>query len=96
MLCIVRVMVHPTNHIWRISNLCCALSVSWFTLRTIFSKLVIYTVILLNLYGISIDTRFYPFYRTWFTLRNLSLVWGSLRLAQNMIMLVARWPIEAS
>ena len=31
---------------WIVSNLCCELSVSWFTLRTIFSKLVIYTVIL--------------------------------------------------
>ena len=37
-------MVHPMNHIWRISNLHCALS-----------------VILLNLYGISIDNCFYPF-----------------------------------
>ena len=56
-------MVHPTNHIWRISNRHYALSVSWFTLRTIFSELVIYAVILsLNLYGISIDNRFYPFF----------------------------------
>ena len=43
MLCIVRVMVHPTNHIWRISNRHCALSVSWFTLQTIFGGLVIDT-----------------------------------------------------
>ena len=40
-LCIVHVMVHPPNHIWRISNLCCALSVSWFTLRAIFGRSVI-------------------------------------------------------
>ena len=43
-LCIVRVMVHPTNHIWRISNLCCALSVSWFTLQTIFGGSIIFVV----------------------------------------------------
>ena len=70
------------NHIWKISNPRHALSVSWFTLRTIFRGSVIYTVhcpchgspnephcnlhcdssvILLNLYGISINTRFYPF-----------------------------------
>ena len=59
-------MVHPTNHIWRIGNLHCALSVSWFTLRTIFNKIsnlhCDYSVILFNLYGISIDTRFYPFF----------------------------------
>ena len=41
------VMVHPMNHIWRISNWHCALSMSWFILWTIFSKLVIYIVILL-------------------------------------------------
>ena len=56
-------MVHPMNHIWRISNLHCALSMLWFTLRTIFSELVIYAVnflhvISLNLYGISINYHF--------------------------------------
>ena len=47
MLCIVHVMVHPTNHInfsKLYSNLHCDSS-----------------VILLNLYGISIDTRFYSY-----------------------------------
>ena len=38
---------HQSRGCWIISNLCCALSVWWFTLRTIFSKLVIYTIILL-------------------------------------------------
>ena len=62
MLCIIRVMVHPTNHIWRISNRHCALSVLWFTLRTIFSELVIYAVILRDFVDISIDNRSYPFF----------------------------------
>lgn len=37
-----------------------------------------------NFYGISINTHFYPFFcHTWFTLQNLSLVWGSPQLCYN-------------
>ena len=75
-------MVHPTNHIWKVGNLHCALSVSWFTLRTIFSKPVIYVVNLREFeWFFNRQPHFTVYRRTWFTLRNFSLVWGSLRLA---------------
>ena len=79
-LCIIRVMVHLTNHIWRISNPLCALSASWFTLQTIFSKLVIYTVILpwfcWTCMVFQSTLVLSVFCRTWFTLWNLRLVWA--------------------
>ena len=69
-----------------ISNLCCALSMSWFTLRTIFSKLaiVIYTLIFFRDFVEFVwyfnRHSFLSIYCTWFTLQNFSLLWGLLRL----------------
>ena len=61
------------------SNLCCILSVSWFTLRTIFSKLVIYAVILpwfcWTFIVFQSTIIFISSCCTLFTLWNLLLVW---------------------
>ena len=68
------------------------LSVSWFTLWTIFSKLAIYTVILpwfcWTCMVFQLTLIFICFCHTWFTLWNLSLVWGSLRLASIIIIII--------
>ena len=54
---------------------------SWFTLQTIFSKLVIYTVIFLWFcWTCMVFQSTLVYYRTCFTVQNLLLVWDSLRL----------------
>ena len=70
-----------------VSNLCCALSVSWFTLRTIFSELVICAVILPWVHDLVWHFQstiiFIHFCCAWFTLRNLPLVWRLTRACLN-------------